>query len=727
MSSSISYNGRRLDHFAVIRFSESEQASGSGAALGMAVKWQLACRIEGDCQEDLLARWRDIESILRSAGEGMLEVIDDSGAKSISDYAVPETGALPGDDLVVTGEVTLGFRGWRSVGESAGGGLSLTLGGNALGGVQNFLMGVSTQAIASRKPNRLRSEATVSFTARGYRLGGVKDRRTRMQRATEYAAGLESMLNHRELRLQYGGFDRVVRPVSLRAEPDADYRYVEVEFQGRYETFPGETEVVYTLEAKRRDDCRDGDARLDLSGEIDAPDQETAESVLGTILANFAAGGEVEQKEVANSYAGSSEEGASDAEWTGFKFSASVLFRALFQSYRLSVATTEGGASSRAIYSGTVKAKTEAAAKALAEILGGGKPGTLVEKEVTGEFASPCGGDSTGQGAQFYELGFRYSYENPGGEVRAEVTCERREPMAGAYQLAVSGTVSAPKLADAEAFARGLVLPGLCLLDYTGGEEKVYGSGGAGASGGSLRSYRFSFTQHAPRGDAGFEVNDETATSYEQMQARRTLEGSIWADSEAAALAALAALVDSAERAAGARLLDKSWRASSQGRHGGAAIERCPLVWQFRRQYAVPVQGEAGFDIIQADFQLERVGSLNESAIARIPFARPAAQRGIGWSVGRLTVSGNCLARTAKAAREWGQGKLPLVASHGGELGHMKPPVERSGWRQGDFGLPGTAALFSFGFTYAAEFTGPALDGIWNKALDDALAAAAGS
>lgn len=711
----ITFNGQRADNLAIHRVAERHQATGANADL-MEVEYEVNCALRGDTEDDIRAAARGLFDLLRSAKEALLVIEDSEGAEMVRCYAQPAAGALPDAERMAQAPFTLSFTSWAQTGGSSVASITVAPKGAAtaaiaLGGVTEFSERLETRRIDSRTGAREKSTGTVSFTARPVLMPPRMAAAQRQAWLSNQREKLKALFAQREVTLTYGGKAIDCKPVSSQVAIDDRLRWIQVQFQGEYQVYPGSSAIGFNIEVRQREACREGETALSVSGEIDAPSRDEAVAKANELIGRYTQGARIENKEFSDRYLHG--DGSASDEWIGLRFSADyTLKQSGFAGYTLAVAESERAAERTVTYSGTVKADTEERAKAKAEELGGGKAGRLVAREIEAQYRSPCSGAAS-QDPEMTEVRFRFEYADAGEAVRAEVSCERQQPMAGAYSLRVSGRVQARDSVQAEAFARSLIEPGRCLIDFSSTEEKAWAE-----NVGSHRGFSFSFTQWQPRSNAGIRASDETQVDYSTLSARRIISGQVWAGSKEEAQAAIASLVDGIERTAGTRLAAKSFGEEFIGTHTAAGgLERCPAEYSFSRTYDVPLEDSPGFDIISAEWSLSRTGSVNASAIKLIPFNRPRGQRNVGHTPGRLEASGQCTARTMAAAREWGQSKRAYAATAGTEVGHPDPPSERGQWvmreRSGD-----EIQHYLFSFSYAFAYTGSALDGLWGEEMD---------
>lgn len=123
------------------------------------------------------------------------------------------------------------------------------------------------------------------------------------------------------------------------------------------------------------------------------------------------------------------------------------------------------------------------------------------------------------------------------------------------------------------------------------------------------------------------------------------------------------------------------------------------LVVNFTERYVKPIEGEPGMDILQAEYSLSTVFSVNKAVLTPIPYGVPHVQTNCGVTIGTKTVSGSVTSITSTGGRAWGRGKRPLATAGGypdpaqERISHEFSPRESTNPKS-----------YRFEFTYSAQF-----------------------
>jgi len=223
------------------------------------------------------------------------------------------------------------------------------------------------------------------------------------------------------------------------------------------------------------------------------------------------------------------------------------------------------------------------------------------------------------------------------------------------------------------------------------------------------------------RTNASVKYTDSVSSDIATMLQQRDVSGSLWSDSEGHAETALAELITSLFGAGASSQPTRITKTHQKERWGNATqvtTTSANSAWvqlDFHLGKSSKIAGEVGYDIIEASFTLERVGSINNTVITPIPYGRPAVQVGTGYLPGSVSLNATCKAVLASTARTWVQGKMALVSGIGtsGTTRHMtSQPRETCAPEHEPFS--GTVTLlWTFSGNYQWSFTGTVLDDLW--------------
>ena len=106
--------------------------------------------------------------------------------------------------------------------------------------------------------------------------------------------------------------------------------------------------------------------------------------------------------------------------------------------------------------------------------------------------------------------------------------------------------------------------------------------------------------------------------------------------------------------------------------------------------------GEA---VLEAEYSVEAMLSVNTAVVTEVPYGSPVVQTGVGYNKGSLTVSGFATGITEACCKSWGR-NLRSIVQAGGR--YEKAPREKIGYAY-YFEAPTNVRLFRFDFTYSCD------------------------
>lgn len=382
-------------------------------------------------------------------------------------------------------------------------------------------------------------------------------------------------------------------------------------------------------------------------------------------------------------------------------------------------------------YGGTVTAGTSAAALVIARGIAAaaGHP-VMVRGEETLDLAADV---TTAATRNFVKLDFSYEFEGPSdGFISGEISTDQSRSLAGEWTRTISGYLIAATTEVAEQRLTMLVAPYDHKLQVTRRWSETY----VDATGADESPKRmaprldFSCTIRDTRLQATAEYTDSTENDYPAMRQTREISGTLWTDTkehaEAAALPFITLLLGtrvSGYNYDGSPIMapvlpqrlrlahtELQWATGSTGTvaRGVAGGVNQWVKLDFSCTATRSIVGATGYDLLEASYTMERVGSINTTVVTPIPFGRPIFQADTGWLPGKIGIQATAKAVNKNTAKLWVQGKLALAPA--GTKYETEQPRETESPEYTPFS--GTEVLLwnftgSYGWTYAT------LDGTW--------------
>lgn len=587
----------------------------------------------------------------------------------------------------------------------------------------------SPERHAARASARKIITTTITFTARVAQANAADPMAARLAYLQTQANAVKA-LDCRQGTLVLGSTNKIVRVTQLTPLIDEGRNALDLQVQCFYSVLPDDAQAEAGYDIKSRIDAGSGEEVLTFSGTIDAETRgialakleaiRVAESTAGRRTVSFETGDKV--------ISGADTAGISGADWTGaLTFTMEMRSARAGGHYSLKIATSRDIRNGmRWNYSGSITAATDGAALALARSLVAATGHPVQTKseenlEHTSEIYIPAEGTVN---REFVKLDFTYEFEGPSdGFIGGEISTDRNLPLFGEWRRVISGFLVATTREVAEARLALLLASEGAAIERTLKWSEIYldDSGEDATPKRVFQKLEFTAGSRELRTHASVKYSDSTVSDIGSMTQQRDISGSIWTDTESHAETVLGELIIAIFGSAAGDRPPKVTRTQAKERWGSAgqtASASSNTTWfqlDFQMSKTSKLTGVVGFDIIEASFTLERVGSINQTVITPIPFDRPVVQAGTGWVPGTVSLNASCKAVVAATARTWVQGKMAMVAGIGtaGLTRHVtSQPRETCAPEHTPFS--GTEhTLFVFTGNYQWTFTGTVLDDLW--------------
>ncbi len=570
---------------------------------------------------------------------------------------------------------------------------------------------------------RTRSINAISFTARVFSPAYDLTAAQKLTAINERKAYLEN-INSKGGQLEIHGESRRIIIDQLDFKAEASGRWLEVSFSGHRVTYPDDSSATAVYRASTSQDCTTGKINLTISGEITAATKEAADARIDSIIASWEEKGySTVSKSPDNQYVEGAD--APESEWLTSSFSVSMERQAPgFIGFELTVTTSTRPQDGRRTisYRGTVHAETSAQAIEKARELGKNKHAFPSIEEESIETATDCSGV-----AKFQQCTFSYEYDTNDESstiTSANIKLTTDRPTFGDWTAQASGTINAATAAAAINFARSLIPTG-CLIreDNISESRKIQrGASGLGAETSEFVSIDFSFTTLIPHENTAAQYTVSFVPDYEKFTGTTTYSGSIWAPTEAAARAAIRQLgTSSVISLYGSRSGGDPIPISEQSTVAREIIvsegsSACFTRLDFTVSYEADLSGTPGYDIIDAEWTLERIPQIARAVIDEIPYGSPYAQLGVATTVGRLVATGSITARQLQTARQWAHSREQYAASFNGYSGIQTEPPRESSTQSYSKRKATNTRTFRFDFSYPYDYIA-GLSGLWPQNL----------
>lgn len=709
-SGTILFRGTDLGLYGQPRF--TLQRTADPAPPARATHWRVVISVVIELRAEMpatvWARARALAALLASGEEGVLE-IQDENRTAVLWNATPTANNLPDAIKRGAGRVEMSF---TAVELLAAGGQPLSLTVDPLDGSPpltltrpaSWSQNISYSRPDSRLSHRTEVASTLAFTARTFIADPLADTATRAASLLAEAERLKGM-GGREARIQFAGFDEIVQIESIVPEISSGWEFIDVQVQARYVTLPGETTAEASFESSETEDPTTGETRITVSGTIKAEEKSVAEAKCDALLAAWRTPTRRVLK-IKKSDDWLDGEDADDAPtWVGLKFEIELSENTGETRYTLRVDTREGADGRRITYSGTAHANSTSVLLATVATAAAGKHPVELRADLGIDFAT----DDEGT-LQLISGTFTHEYLAPATALRASLRLATARGLFGEWITTLSGSVSAPTLAEARTFARSLIPAGVLLRTDEENESSAAFAKETDLSdlASQFTTLEVSYAWRTSHTLTAIKYTDLSAPDYRSMILTRTIAGTAWAPDKATAAAAVQTLLTglALTNPTAASLTD-----SHERRIQGATTTTEWLAYEFSYTFETGITGTIGHDIIEAQWSIHRIGQVNHVPITEVPLTFPVKQGEFGYNIGRLTASGTVKARQQSTARTWGQGKRASVAYSGAHAGAEDPPDERITQHLLPFNGT-TAAFHEFSFTYAFRYA-TGLTGTW--------------
>lgn len=680
------------------------------------------------------ARVRHLQKAMQVA-EGILRSATGSG------HALEWLATPGGDNLAAvlsgqTNTLELNFSAVENHAEAAVGGIthaSFTPAGSAspitLHAVRDLKEEIAPERHAARASARKITTTTITFTARVAQATAADPMAVRLAYLQARAAEVKA-LDCRQGTLLLGSTHKIVRVTQLTPLIDEGRNALDLQVQCFYSVLPDDAVAEADYDIKSRLDAGSGEEVLSFSGSIEAETRGIALARLEAIrLAESTAGRRTVSFETSDKViSGADTAGVAGADWTGgLTFSLEMRAARAGGHYNLKIASARDIRSGmRWNYSGSITAASPGAALALARSLvaATGHPVQTKSDETLEHVSEIFPPESGPAGRDFVKLDFSYEFEGPSdGFIGGEIGTDRNLPLFGEWRRMVSGFLVATTRAVAEARLTALLAGEGAAIEKTLKWSEIYldESGSDATPRRVFQKLDFTAGARELRSQAAVKYSDSTSSDLASMTQQRDVSGSIWTDTESNAETVLGELIVALFGSAAAGQPPKVTRTQSKerwGNPGQTASAGSHTTWfqlDFQMSKTSKLTGVVGYDIIEASFTLERVGSLNQTVITPIPFDRPVVQTGTGWLPGTVSLNASCKAVVAASARTWVQGKMALVAAIGsaGVTRHVTAQPRESCTPEHTPFSGSEMTLFVFTGNYQWTFTGTVLDDLW--------------
>jgi len=689
MAARIQFGEYRFDVTGVPHYGERCQyeSDGSGAPHTKITTYSITQSFLESSFADNEARISALRFALE-AGEGLLTIEDENGTPLVPSVPVKvRNHNLPEAWRQTIAEVTVEFEARTPITSTAQGAMITPVGGNpiSLPNIKTWREGFRTDRPLSNLGNRRETVASISGSGTIYADASLPP----SSRIAYLRAQLATLrgANSKEATLEIGGESRLVKVESFDGDLGDGTDRLEWTISCNYLLFPFGTYAEADYEVASREDHESGKRYTTVQGEIRADSEGAADAKLDT-LASFYANGRILNEKKVTDRRFDGEDGQD--VWGQLNFTLEYE-EALDDklSWQLRVQTREDVRNADLVtsYEGTITGGTTASALAKARVLGSGKLPFMQASTET--ISSKVSGDSA---EELVEVAFTYEYLAKSGTWRfAEITRTVQIDPLGEPRESISGYAAAGDSVTAKALADSFKLSGRLQRTERGGyQERMTVK--AGTQTRQLSRYDFAFEYYLNFPDTSASYGREETNDYTSLERQVVFSGTAYGPT----VTACKAMVDSivADRTTGMNRVRDSIVENKDLFTGGSSFLKSVA---FQYSFTGRLSGSTG--ILDAEYTLETVGSINRSVFTAIPFGTPHVQVGVGVTVGQKTVSGRCTAVDEASARAWGTGKRVLATAGG----HEEPPQERMTFSYVAMSSTEVKA-HRFEFSYSARF-----------------------
>jgi hypothetical protein len=575
---------------------------------------------------------------------------------------------------------------------------------------------VRTDRHSDRNAARKLTTTSLTFTARVMQTNPADPMATRLAALQAKVAEIKS-LDCRDGLLVIGNNEHLVRVQDFSPVIDEQRGALDVRVQCFHSTLPNADIAELAYDLRSRQDEGTGEQVTTASGAIEASTRTIAVAKLDALRSALTTAG---RRTVSFERTDKAVEGfdtsESNDDWMG-GLAFALEFREPIEgnNYTLKIASRRDlRTGMKWTYSGTVRAADSNTALTRARSLVA--PGTHPVQTTSEETLSQATDLDAERTLRFTQLDFSYEYEGPAtGFIGGEIIHDQQTPRFGEWRTITSGNLVADTKENAEAALAAFIgSTAASSLETSKRWSEVYLKEGTNDPTLTFQRLDFSYNVRSAHTDVAIKYTDVIAPDLTAMTETRSIAGTLYATSEAAAETAFATLLTNVFGSRVPQKVQKSHHRESQT--VGTVTTSAWVQLDFSAECISNITGSVGYDLIEASFTLERVGSLNQNIITHIPFDRPVAQINTGWLPGTLTVNATAKARTQTVARDWCQGKRSYATSVGSERYESAQPREVMGYDYGPFPT-GTARFHTFSGTYSWAFTDSSLDGLWGTGI----------
>ena len=660
-----------------------------------------------------------------SRSEGILRLEDETGF--VREWLVSMRSGKPNDALrgngnVYSVEMTATVA--MSANEQMSHGITFLPSGGSmihLHAVRDLNESIATERHHPRKPARLISTTQISFIARVAYADQSLTHQQRMQQlqtlCNQYRA-----LNCRDGILSMPGMSKLVEVTEWRPIIDERREYLEISVQCRRYDIPGEQQCEATITRRKSEDSATGETMITVSGSIIAEDRETALARMNAIKVEGMRNGTKLVKFDHTMPSAIGEDTDYLEAWGG-----SIEFQMEYRSssdqviafeLRISSEQDVSNGSYRRSYSGFVSAKTLQEAETKARQLGWGKHPywTRNSEVISYESQTELQGEENNTpvvSTAFVRLEFTYEYDLIEDFLEAEFTLTRNLPSYGDRIASISGSFAVENENTADQIQKKLItslIPnseGLSAQELEGRTQglqiqetkrvKKFNQGMQVKL--TRRSIDFSVRIFNRGDECHIKYSRSENINYITLTREISASGTIWADNEQVAKSELAKLKDELQ-------IEKiiSEKTQKEIEKYSKSPNETMVGFSFELSGNSDAGGDTGVDITEAQWSLSRTGQINHAILTEIPRNNPVAQIDMGWTIGRMSLTGSVKARSQNTAKKWAQELISMLLEVNGTAYETTPPEETI---TPNF-LPGSTDVvttWTFQFQYSRSYT----------------------
>ena len=695
----ISFNSYQFTAAGNAQFSRSSKFDPEariGRALRELVIWKIKEMFLEPNFADNQARFADLRAVIGN-GEGLLVITDESERVLFSDTVRITSHDLPEQWGQYTTEVSIEFAALPKPIAQLGIDAAFTPSGSTtpivLPGVGSWKESVRTerynaQEVANRRVTMVNISANGRFTA-----DPTQSETARQAAVLAVKIAIETCNDTPDGTLVYAGTSNVVYVETMECDTGDGTGYCEWSLTAEYRRFPDGDYAEVEFEVGTKDNIEQAQRITSVTGKIRANTQDAALTRANVLRDTFATSSRIQTVNETKAQQVSGADGDAFIEMT-FSFEWKETLAPV--AWTLKVITKQDTKSNNSILtrSGTCRSGDASAALAKAVALG----------VVTGQgvlMSTSIEYNSIGlvDAAQQNEVTFSYDYLSRAGRVYAEVQNDTTNAGFGDSSQAISGFVVADSQIAALALARSFQIEGILLntkenvssFNAGTGTSDLAGFDSGGASQQFLK-VDFSYSYYVAHTDGSVKWSIGDSRDMKTRILTLTYSGTAWAANAAAANA----LIDSLEAPpTGGALTKRDRRVDSEQRDSVTGF----LSVAFNDVYEGSFTAAPGEAVLEAEYSVEAMLSVNTAVVTEVPYGSPVVQTGVGYNKGSLTVSGFATGITEACCKSWGR-NLRSIVQAGGR--YEKAPREKIGYAY-YFEAPTNVRLFRFDFTYSCD------------------------